>query len=89
MKHVHGVVVEFGRGGVEWGFLREDNCHNSRDTYVHRKDFSPGVHSISRGERVQWIEVLCDRGLKAVALELETPPAQELSVADRGAKLSR
>jgi len=86
MKTIHGVVVEFGRGGVEYGFLREDNGHNSRDTYVHRKNFSPGLHSLTRGERCQWIEAMGERGPHAVAVELETPPMQESSVADRSAK---
>jgi cold shock CspA family protein len=89
MKTVHGVVVEFGRGGVEWGFLREDGNSSVKDTFVHRKNFSPGVHSLTRWERVEWIEATGERGLYAVELKLEQAPMQELPVADRSDKSGR
>jgi cold shock CspA family protein len=84
MKTVHGVVVEFARGGVEWGFLRGDRA--VKDTYVHRKALRDGTHSLTRGERCEWVETLSDRGLRADDVHLEEKPMQELDVADRSEK---
>jgi cold shock CspA family protein len=86
---LHGVVVrQISDKG--YFFIRADGHNSLRDFYCSLSGMSDGLHSLNKGERVHFVEMLGDRGAKAGDVQLEREVPRESAITDRSSsKLGR